>query len=180
MFLKDDKKPAIWGGIECTINRVEDSWLDQLEMSGYYQRENDLEAIATLGIKTLRFPILWEKHQQDNNNSKINFTWANSQLFKLRQLHITPIIGLMHHGSGPAFTSLLDPAFPDNLAAFASKVASQFPDIIYYTPVNEPFTTARFSGLYGFWYPHKTNDVSCIKMLLNQLKGVVLSMNAIR
>ena len=28
------------------------------------------------------------------------------------------------------------------------------PHITNYTPVNEPLTTARFSGLYGAWYPH--------------------------
>jgi dTDP-4-dehydrorhamnose reductase len=54
MFLSNDHKPALWGGIECTINRVKDSWLDQLDMSGFYRRENDLEAISSLGIKTLR------------------------------------------------------------------------------------------------------------------------------
>ena len=54
------------------------------------------------------------------------------------------------------------------------QVATKFPWIEYYTPVNEPLTTARFSGLYGFWYPHAKNDVSFAKMLLNQMKGVVL------
>ncbi len=52
--------------------------------------------------------------------------------------------------------------------------------IKYYTPINEPLTTARFSGLYGFWYPHKKNDVSFIRMLLNQLKATVLAMVEIR
>ena len=28
--------PEIWGGIECTINRVKDSYFDQLEYSGHY------------------------------------------------------------------------------------------------------------------------------------------------
>jgi hypothetical protein len=179
MLLTGKQIPAIWGGLECTINRVGDLWIDQLEMSGHYSRKNDLEAIAALGIKTLRYPVLWE-HHQPSENLPINFSWASVQLEKMRALGITPIIGLLHHGSGPAFTNLLDVKFPEKLAAFAGEVAKKFPWVEYYTPVNEPLTTARFSGLYGLWYPHKNNDVSCIKMLLNQLKGTILSMQAIR
>jgi dTDP-4-dehydrorhamnose reductase len=70
--------------------------------------------------------------------------------------------------------------FPELLADYAKEVARKFPWIKYYTPVNEPLTTARFSGLYGLWYPHATNNKSFLVMLLNQLKAVVLSMKAIR
>ena len=91
-----------------------------------------------------------------------------------------PIAGLVHHGSGPSFTSLLHDNFATGLAAYAKEVALRFPWIKYYTPVNEPLTTARFSGLYGSWFPHHKSAQSFSKMLLNQLKGIVLSMQAIR
>ena len=93
---------------------------------------------------------------------------------------MTPIAGLLHHGSGPSFTNLLDPEFPYFLASYAYEVANRYPWIEYYTPVNEPLTTARFSGLYGLWYPHHKTEVSFYRMLLNQLKGSVLAMEAIR
>src|SRR5690606_8723490 len=80
----------------------------------------------------------------------------------------------------PEYTDLLDPEFPQKLARYAAKVAAQFPWVTRYTPINEPLTTARFSGLYGHWYPHEQNDVSLVMMLINQLKGVVLSMQEIR
>jgi dTDP-4-dehydrorhamnose reductase len=169
----------IWGGIECTINRINDTYLDQLEYANHYQRENDLSLIAGLGLKTLRYPVLWERHQSFIN-SEIDWTWTEKQLNALTTHGIKPIAGLIHHGSGPTFTNLLDDNFPQLLANYAEKVAIKFPWIEYYTPVNEPLTTARFSGLYGFWYPHAKNDVSFAKMLLNQMKGVVLSMLAIR
>jgi dTDP-4-dehydrorhamnose reductase len=90
------------------------------------------------------------------------------------------IAGLVHHGSGPAFTNLLDENFPTLLAVYAEQVIQQFPHLNYFTPVNEPLTTARFSGLYGLWYPHNTDDTLFLKMLLNELKGTVLAMQAIR
>lgn len=173
------KKLEIWGGLECTINRVKDSFRDQLECAGHYTRAGDLEAIASLGIKKIRYPILWEKHQQ-KPGEKIDWRWTEEQLEIIRSHNIKPIAGLLHHGSGPGYTDLLDPLFPEKLAAFAKEVATKFPWIEYYTPVNEPLTTARFSGLYGFWYPHDRNELSFVRMLLNQVKGIILSMKAIR
>lgn len=169
----------IWGGIECTINRIKDSYLDQLEYANHYNRKDDLQLIGDLGIKALRYPILWERHQPEIDTT-INWSWIEGQLQTLKDLGINPIAGLVHHGSGPLFTNLLDENFATKLAAYAQKVATKFPWIEYYTPVNEPLTTARFSGLYALWYPHLHNDVSFAKMLLNQMKGIVLSMKAIR
>jgi dTDP-4-dehydrorhamnose reductase len=51
---------------------------------------------------------------------------------------------------------------------------------MYYTPVNEPLTTARFSALYGHWYSHTRDDKSFVQAVVNQCRGVVLSMRAIR
>jgi dTDP-4-dehydrorhamnose reductase len=91
-----------------------------------------------------------------------------------------PIVGLVHHGSGPAHTSLLDPGFAEGLADFARAVAERYPWVDGYTPVNEPLTTARFSGLYGLWHPHERSAEACVRILLNQCRGVILSMQAIR
>jgi dTDP-4-dehydrorhamnose reductase len=169
----------LWGGIECTINRIENTYHDQLQFSRHYTREGDIDKIAELGIKTMRYPILWERHQP-GSDEKIDWSWTENQLKKFQQNGITPIAGLVHHGSGPVYTDLLSENFATGLAEYASRVAEKFPWIKYYTPVNEPLTTARFSGLYGLWYPHHTNDISFAKMLINQLKATVLSMQAIR
>ncbi|WP_194776263.1 family 1 glycosylhydrolase [Pararhodonellum marinum] len=173
------QKPEIWGGIECTINRIQNNYLDQLALAGHYDRADDVKSIAQLGIKALRYPILWE-HHQPSKEQDINWDWIENQLNEIKELNIVPIAGLVHHGSGPAFTDLQDEKFPYYLADYASKVATKFPALEYYTPINEPLTTARFSGLYGFWYPHAADDLSFATMLINQIKGVVLAMKAIR
>ena len=172
-------KPEVWGGIECTINRVQNSFRDQIFYSGHYTRQGDIEALAALGIKKLRYPVLWEFHQPLQNKA-IDWSWIEKQLSTIRDYGIAPIAGLLHHGSGPAFTDLLDKEFAFKLATYAAAVAKKFPWLEYYTPVNEPLTTARFSGLYGIWYPHIKDELSFTRILLNQLKGVVLSMQAIR
>ena len=172
-------KPQIWGGIECTINRVKDSYCDQLQQAGHYQRPGDIAEFARLGITALRYPILWERHEP-REGMQIDWSWISNQLEEIRKHRIIPIAGLLHHGSGPVFTSLHDPLFPKKFAEYAKKVATRFPWIEWYTPVNEPNTTARFSGLYGFWYPHLSSGEDYAFMLLNQLKATVLAMKAIR
>ncbi|HEU4471584.1 MAG TPA: family 1 glycosylhydrolase [Flavisolibacter sp.] len=171
--------PEIWGGIECTINRVRNAFHDQLAYGGHYEREADMEALASLGIRKIRYPILWEKHQPVKNGV-IDWSWIERRLDLLASRKVDVIAGLVHHGSGPSYTSLADKNFPQLLASYARQVAEKFPSVNYFTPVNEPLTTARFSGLYGIWYPHHRNARSFMQMLLNQLKGVVLSMQEIR
>ena len=99
---------------------------------------------------------------------------------RIRELGLSPIAGLVHHGSGPRHTSLLDPMFGEKLAHYAELVARRFPWIEAWTPVNEPMVTARFSGLYGHWYPHHQQDRSFVRMVINQCRAIVLSMQAVR
>lgn len=168
-----------WGGIECSINRVRDEFFDQLNFTGHYSRKGDIERLASLGISKLRYPVLWEAHQH-TREAEIDWRWTSGQLEQIRYFNMEPIVGLVHHGSGPGFTNLLDDSFATDLADYARRVAEQFPWVDHYIPVNEPLTTARFSGLYGFWFPHKKDSLSCFRMLINQLKAVVISMQEIR
>jgi dTDP-4-dehydrorhamnose reductase len=170
----------LWGGVECTINRVRDRYFSQLERSGHWERaDDDLERFAQLGLRTLRFPLLWES-LAPNSLDEIDWGWADARLTKLNSLGIRPIVGLLHHGSGPRYTSLLDPEFPEKLADFAGRVARRYPWIDAYTPVNEPLTTARFSALYTHWYPHASDGYAFAQALVNQCRGVILAMRAIR
>ena len=52
---------ALWGGHECTVNRVGDCWRDQTRLSGHQDRIEDLDCFADLGLRTLRYPVLWER-----------------------------------------------------------------------------------------------------------------------
>jgi dTDP-4-dehydrorhamnose reductase len=109
---------SVWGGVECTCNRVGDRYFDQLDISGHHRRISDLDMIASLGIETLRAGIPWERHTCDPS-----WKFSDSWFAVMRQLGIRPIAGLVHHGSGPAYTSLLDPRFPELLADYAAQVA---------------------------------------------------------
>jgi dTDP-4-dehydrorhamnose reductase len=169
----------LWAGMECTINRVGAVQRDQLALSGHYDRDGDLELIASLGVRTIRYPILWERIERGDPGGR-PWEWTDAQMQRLRDLGLDPIVGLMHHGSGPMDTDLLDARFPERLAAFAHEVAARYPWVTRFTPINEPLTTARFSALYGIWHPHARDDRLFLRAVLNQVRATRLAMAAIR
>ena len=168
----------LWVGPEATVNRVGDQYFDQLEATGFARRLSDLDRLASTGATRVRFPLLWERTSPERDTYR--WEWSDVRVERLRALGLAPIVGLVHHGSGPAYTHLLDPGFPEHLAEYARAVAQRYPWVNAWTPVNEPVTTARFSALYGHWYPHRADDASFVRAILHQMRGVVLAMHAIR
>jgi dTDP-4-dehydrorhamnose reductase len=166
----------MWGGLECSCVRVASGIRDQQVLNGHLERLDDLDRFASLGIKALRYPVLWDHH----HGRSVDWTSTDERLGRLRELGIRPIIGFVHHGGGPLPGGLLDPNFVAELAAFARCVAERYPWVDAYTPVNEPATTARFSGLYGFWHPFGRDVRSFGQCFLNECLATRAAMKAIR
>ncbi|MDB5450396.1 MAG: dTDP-4-dehydrorhamnose reductase, partial [Phenylobacterium sp.] len=169
----------LWGGHECTVNRIGGTFHDQSIRSGHQNRIDDLERFAALGLKALRYPALWERVAPERPDS-FDWRWTDERLGRIRELGMRPIAGLLHHGSGPRYTSLLDQDFAAAFATYARAAAERYPWIEAWTPVNEPLTTARFSALYGHWYPHVADEHLFWAALLNQIDGTRLAMREIR
>ena len=114
-LVQPDSAPelALWGGLECTVNRVRDQYFSQMERNGHADRVEDIERFASLGIQAIRYPVLWER-TAPNGIENADWTWSDARLPALQRLGVTPIVGLIHHGSGPEHTSLVDPAFPES------------------------------------------------------------------
>lgn len=169
----------LWSGPECTVNRVGDRWRDQSELTGFAHRLEDLDRLAGIGVRRIRLPVLWERVAPLRPDT-LDWRWSDARLARLAALGLTAIVGLLHHGSGPRYTHLVDPAFPRLFADYARCVAERYPEQRFWTPVNEPLTTARFSALYGLWYPHGASDRGFVRALLHQVRATVLAMRAIR
>ena len=172
------KSLEIWGGVECSIVRIGTEIRNQLTDTGHFSRDEDLDLIAELGIKTLRYPVLWELAQPTRDN--FDWDWLDRRLGRLLELQIDPIAGLIHHGSGPQWTHILDPEFPSLFATYAGQVAKRYPWVSRFTPINEPLTTARISGLYGLWHPHGKTEETCLRLVAAQCVAIAKSMTAIR
>src|SRR6185503_16738850 len=108
----------LWGGHECTVNRVADGFHDQTRRTGHHERLSDLDRFADLGLKALRYPLLWERADPQGRGEP-DWRWTDERLTRIRQLGMRPIAGLLHHGSGPACTNLLDKGFAHAFSAYA-------------------------------------------------------------
>ena len=169
----------LWTGAEYTINRVGDCYIDQSVRSGHYGRLSDIDRMVDLGVKRVRFPVLLERIAPDGLH-KADFAWHDQCLERLRKAGVEPVLGLLHHGSGPRHATLQTAAFERELVQFAAMVARRYPWARMYTPVNEPLTTARFCGLYGHWYPHARDTATFLRILMNEVQGTAAAMRAIR
>ena len=174
-----DHDLEVWGGYECSVVRIGSVFRDQVEETGHDRRLDDLDRAYALGIRTLRHPALWETISPSDPDT-CDWLWHDVRFERMRELGLRPIVGLLHHGSGPLYTDLLDPMFPTLLERHAERVVQRYPWIESWTPVNEPLTTARFSALYGHWHPHKTDTGSFLRATVAQCKATVLAMRAIR
>lgn len=173
------KPLEVWGGIECTLNRVGDRFINQTEKSGHDKRLSDLALFKSLGIKNLRYPCLWEL-TAPRDLDHCDWSYLDERLNELKRLDQNFIAGFLHHGSGPYYTSLVDPDFPEKLATYARLFVQRYPWVNDYTPINEINTTARFSVMYGHWYPHLKDEVMFLKSMILQCKGTILAMKEIR
>lgn len=173
------KPLEMWGGLECTLNRVGDRFINQCDKSGHSKRLTDLQLFKNLGLKKLRYPCLWEL-VAPKDLDHCDWSYLDERLNEMKRLKQDFIAGFLHHGSGPLYTSLIDPDFPEKLATYARLFIQRYPWVNDFTPINEINTTARFSVLYGHWYPHLKDNSLYLKSMILQCKGTVLAMREIR
>lgn len=85
----------LWGGVECTVNQIGDQYFNQLDVSGHSSQLEDLELFADLGIRVLRYPVLWEA-TAPGGFDQARWSWAEQRLSALRTLGRTPINQLIN------------------------------------------------------------------------------------
>src|SRR5690349_19752632 len=79
----------LWGGVECSVTRVMDRYMDQVLRSGHQVRMADLDLFKELGIRALRYPVIWEK-TAPRGIEKANWRWSDERLNRLQDVGIVP------------------------------------------------------------------------------------------
>jgi dTDP-4-dehydrorhamnose reductase len=88
-------------------------------------------------------------------------------------------VELLHHGYGPVDVDPFAPDYPQRFARFARLVVERYPGIDL-LPLNEPLTTARFGALYGHWWPHRRDDRTFVRLLIQQCLAIRAATRAVR
>ena len=169
-----------WRRCRMFVVFIGNEWRDQVQETGHHAREDDLDRIVRLGIKTLRYPVVWEHISTAPSQVLSTGNGTTSGWLGWRCWACSRSWGCCTTARVRPYTDLLNSTFPTKLAAYAGAVAARYPWVKAWTPVNEPLTTARFSGLYGHWFPHERNLGTFCRMVVNQCLGVLQAMRAIR
>lgn len=169
---------AVWAGVECARVRVAGEVTDELELTGHAARLDDLDRLASLGVRAVRYPFLWERIETEPG--VFDWSWADERMARLEQLGIEPIVTFLHHGAGPRWASFRSARFAARFGRYAAAFARRYPHVRSYLPINEPLTTARFAGLYGFWWPHARAWPTFVRILVAQVLAIRNAMDAVR
>lgn len=169
----------LWGGVECAFVHTDRCTVDQLVLTGHDSRPADLQLLADLGLDAVRYPLLRDRIWPSDAAAP-DWSWPDERLGTLKRLGIRPVVTLLHHGTRHGQSDLRSEQFADELARFAGRAAARYPWLSEWTPVNEPLTSARFSCLYGHWYPHQQDDNAFLLAIAAQVRATILCMQRIR
>src|SRR5437588_7856842 len=147
---------------------------DGMEMSGHYQRwKEDFDLVKGLGIRFLRYgPPLYRTWL---GHGRYDWDFADETFRRLRRLRINPIVDLCHFGVPDWVGDFRNDAFPRVFADYARAFARRFGWVKLYTPVNEIFIAAEFSGMRGWWNERQQSDRGFVTALKNLVLANILA-----
>ncbi|HZI28035.1 MAG TPA: family 1 glycosylhydrolase [Gemmatimonadaceae bacterium] len=169
-------------GIECSYPTIE--WKggrvrqDELRKCGHYERwREDFDCAQELGVGLLRYgPPYYTMHTAPG---KYDWDWTDEVLPTLQKTGIIAAIDLCHFGVPDWIGDFQNPDFPALFADYARAFAERYPWVRFYTPVNEMYIAAEFSGYYGWWNERLTTHRGFVTALKHLVRANVLAMISI-
>ncbi|ALD21278.1 family 1 glycosylhydrolase [Hymenobacter sp. DG25A] len=167
-------------GIENSNPTIQNGTLrvDEMEKCGHYQNwQKDFELVQEMGIHFLRYgPPIYKTWL---GPGKYDWSFADETFQDLLRRNISPIVDLCHFGLPDWLGNFQNPDFPALFEQYARAFAKRFPWVQLYTPVNEMFVCAEFSGLFGWWNEQLTTHYGFVTALKHIVKANLLAMRAI-
>lgn len=152
--------------------------VDELEKAKHYQYwKEDFRLVKEIGIEFLRYgPPIFSTYTAPG---QYNWSFTDEVFAEMKSLGIQPIVDLCHFGVPDWIGNFQNPDFPKYFEEYARAFARRFPYLRFYTPVNEIFIAAMFSGQYGWWNERLTTDKGFVTALKNLCKANTLAIHAI-
>src|SRR5579862_627830 len=141
-----------------------------MEKCGHYRRwMEDLHLVRDLGVVYLRYgPPYYRCHTGPGG---YDWSFPDEVFHAMRELGIRPIADLCHFGVPDWIGNFQNSDWPALFAEYALAFATRYPWIRYYTPVNEIFIAATFSGKYGLWNERLTTERGFVTAVHNLCKA---------
>ncbi len=155
-----------------------DRRVDQMAASDHYSRfREDFDCTEALGIRALRYgPPL---HTTWRAEGMYDWSFADATFGDLRKRRLTVMADLCHFGLPDWLGNFQNPDWPALFARYARAFAERYPWVQLYTPVNEMFICAQFSGRYGWWNERLRTDRGFVTALKHLVRANVMAMEEI-
>lgn len=153
--------------------------VDEMAKTSHYARwREDFALVRELGLEYLRYgPPYYRTHI---GPGQYDWSFADEAFAELRRLGVTPIVDLCHFGVPDWVGDFQNADWPRDFAEYARAFAVRYPWLRLYTPVNEIFIAALFSGLYGWWNERLTSDRGFVTAIKHLSQANRRAMRAIR
>jgi beta-glucosidase/6-phospho-beta-glucosidase/beta-galactosidase len=151
---------------------------DEMDECGHYEQwREDFGLVKDMGIQYLRYgPPYYRTHLAPG---KYDWTFADETFAALKDMHLEPIADLCHFGVPDWVGGCDNPDWPPLFADYCRAFAQRYPWIIRFTPVNEIYVNATFSGQLGWWNQRQASDGSFVAALHTLCKANMLAMRAV-
>jgi len=156
--------------------------LDEYALMGHYEHwREDLDLVRDVGVSALRWGIPW--YRVESTPGDFDWRWVDQVLnYAVGDLGLTVIADLIHYGC-PSWLQggFASPDYPAIVANYASEFAWRYRGLVrWYTPLNEPTVTAEMCGRRGLWPPYLRGVRGYVRLVMQLVKGIVATVNAIR
>jgi beta-glucosidase/6-phospho-beta-glucosidase/beta-galactosidase len=140
----------------------------------------DLDLARGCGVDFIRYGIPWPELQPGPN--AFQWYWSDQVVDHLHAIGLEPIWDLIHFGTPAWLTQgFLDSAYPEAAERFTAAFARRYAGLVTrYTPLNEPYVTARLRGGLGIWPPRLTGSEGFARLLQPIVEGLRRQIAAIR
>lgn len=139
---------------------------DQFAQSGHYDNlEDDLTAIAALGVRVVRYGMPWRLAEPEAGR----YDWAlwDRALGACADAGLEPVVDLLHFGLPEHHGGFAEPAWIEGFARYVDAFLARYPEPQWFTPVNEPGITALLSARFGLWNDRLESAVDHARTLAN-------------
>ncbi|MFL6211631.1 MAG: family 1 glycosylhydrolase [Pyrinomonadaceae bacterium] len=156
--------------------------LDEYQLMGHYEHwREDLALARALGVRALRWGVPW--YRVEPLPGEFDWGWTDEVLpYMVEELGITPIIDLMHYGC-PFWLKreFVSKDYVRAVSAYAAAFARRYKSLVrWYTPLNEPLVNALWCGKRGLWPPYLRGEKGYIRVMLQLVRGIVATVNALK
>ncbi len=152
---------------------------DQFAESGHDEHmEDDLVAIADLGVQVVRYGTPWRLAEPEPGV----YDWSlwDRAFAACAAAGLEPIVEFLHFGLPDHHPGFVDRAWIDSFVRYVTAFLDRYPAPRWFTPINEPGITARLSARFGIWNDMAATSEAHAQALANIVQANLEAMALIR